>query len=608
MPIKVLSQELINKIAAGEVVERPASVVKELVENSLDAKAQNITIEVENGGINLIKIIDDGVGMNRRDAELSIVQHATSKITGDEDLYQIMSLGFRGEALASISSISEFTLLTKREKDEAGTEVKVVDGEVSIGDAGAADGTSVEVANLFFNVPARQKYLKTAVTEFNHVVDLFLNYCLAYPGIAWKLVHNQKVVYQFPATKLQLRILDCLGETISGNLIPIDQRMNGVHVTGFVGRPQIARNNRKLSYLFINRRPVNEFIVSKQVKQAFGTLISRELYPVYILNLDVEPDKVDVNVHPRKMEVRFSEPQIIYRTVYQAIANTLDENELQKQVNVQDMKKFVPIKQLLSNKQEKMPIKTFSKPRTVSSFQQAAQNFSQHVEKQTVEAPKVELKVDDYEVEPTVAKSYSGIVDDDHYIPEYRVLGQIEDSYIIVESENGLKIYDQHASSERIQYEKIKNEWKIGRLASQKMLIPENVQLSPGESHVLNGNKELFMKLGFDIEDFGSNTFAVSAVPQILKKKDIKNLITNLVGEISENINIDEQIAEPVDNILKMMSCRSAIMFGDTLTNEGMEALINDLEKLDNQYTCVHGRPCVLEFKFSELAKMFKRT
>jgi DNA mismatch repair protein MutL len=593
--IKLLSKELINQIAAGEVVERPASVVKELVENSLDAGADKITIEVENGGMNLIRVTDNGSGMNREDAEKSTMQHATSKLEDDSDLFQIKTLGFRGEALASISSVSQFSVLTKNEDSLAGTLVEIKDGEFKVEEAGSAVGTCVTVEQLFYNVPARQKYLKTTVTEFNHVVDLFLSYCLAYPDIAWKLMHNNKPVYQFPAVEAQQRISDALGEDVMKSLIPIDMKLNEIRVQGFVGKPQIARNNRKLQYLFVNKRPVNEFIIAKNVKDAFTTLIPRELFPVYILNMEINNEKVDVNVHPRKLEVRFSEPQIVYRTMYQIISKTLDEHDLVKSMPSEELKKFTPISQVLENKQTgfgsafKGQVREITTPpfdRLKRTRESGVVGFNQTISQTQAAA------------EPFDSKAEAGI----------KILAQVQNSYIIVETEKGIKIYDQHASSERVQYEKIKKQWQIGQLASQKMLIPQNIELAPAESRAVSENVELFLRLGFGVSGFGGNSFAVSAVPRFLAQHDIKKVILEIASDLDSEVEVADKISEPIDRILKMMSCKSAIKFGDQLSEQGMIALIKDLEELGNQYTCVHGRPCVVEFSFVELEKMFKRS
>lgn len=607
MKIHILPRELINKISAGEVVERPVSVIKELVENAIDASAKNISIEIENGGINLVKVTDDGVGMSREDAKLAILEHATSKISSEADLFKINTLGFRGEALSSIAAVSHFQLVTRDKESIAGTSVTINDGYLEFADIGAAQGTSASVKDLFYNVPARLKYLKTAVTEFNHVVDLFLNYCLTYPEISWKLSHNRKLIYQFPASELKQRAGDVLGDEVANNLIPVDSKLNNIFVQGFVGKPQIARNNRKLQFFSVNRRPVSEFIVSKQIKDAFATLLPKEMHPVYILNLIVERDDVDVNVHPRKLEVRFSEPALIYRTVYQTIANALDENDLSRKVTASEAgpsrlaqseaRQFVPIKELISP--VKSDISVSVRPAKISS---AAFNPSPIVP--NVSKMKTAFHFNDVNDAITAKQS---IPLQASLAASFRILGQVQNSYIVVETAEGIKIYDQHATSERIQYERIKREWQIGRIASQKLLFPQNIELSITEARLVNDNLGLFEKLGFEIADFGSNTFAIAAVPQILSQENIKEVVLSALAELTETFTVDDSISEPVGAIFKMMACKSAIKFGDALSVQGMEALFRDLEKSGNEYTCVHGRPCVIEFGFEEIKKMFKR-
>jgi len=589
--IKLLPPELINQIAAGEVVERPASVVKELVENSIDAGATNITVDIENGGLNLIRITDNGCGMSREDATKSILQHATSKISTQEDLFYIHSLGFRGEALASIAAVSEFSLITKDEESLAGTRLDFQNETQSLNDIGCSRGTTIIVNNLFYNIPARRKYLKTTVTEFGHIVDLFLAYCLAYPQINWKLTHHGKPVYQFQSSNLAQRISDVLGREIADNLLPIDIRLNGIHVSGFIGKPQIARNNRKIQYLFINERPVNEFIIAKQVKDAFGTLIPRDLYPVYILNLKIEDGKVDVNVHPRKLEVRFSEPQVIYRTIYQAVAQVLDSENLAKEVKAEGFRSFTPISNVITPQQktfESQVTRNFSFPSTNNSFKTTT-NFSSQI------AREVPVRVVKEEISETVGAGTR------------KIIGQMQNSYIVVETESSMKIYDQHATSERIQYEKIKRQWEIGKLASQRMMIPQTLELSPSEARVLGENMELLSRLGFELAEFGGQSFALSAVPQFLVNQDLKKIVLEIISDLEMSPAQDEMMPQAVDRIFKMMACKSAIKFGDLLTPAGMEALIEDLEKLGSQYTCVHGRPCVFNLSWAELEKIFKR-
>jgi len=615
MAIKTLSQDLINQIAAGEVVERPASVVKELVENSLDAQSSKVVIEVRNGGIDLIKVTDNGCGMNKSDAEICLNQHTTSKIEEIDDLFNIDSLGFRGEALASISSVSDFSLITKRPDSVSGLEIKKKDNNFELNEVGAPDGTSVMVTDIFYNVPARKKYLKTPVTEFNHVVDLFLNYCLAYPAVEWQLIHNEKVVYHFPGAKREQRISDVLGNEVSSSLIPVDLELNSIKVKGYIGLPQIARHNRKLQYLFINNRPVNEFIVSRQIKQAYGMLLPKDLYPVYILDLKLDKSLVDVNVHPRKMEVRFSEPRLVYKTIYQVVSRALDEHDLDMEVKHNQAKRFIPVKKVIQEKgSNPMEKKLFSvnqkqlkndQSKSQSTFKDSVRDFKIHEEllkKKT--APESFCQTEKSRFNEGLEKNKK---EELPFVDEFTVMGQVEEAYIVVYTDNEIKIYDQHAGSERVEYEKIKKQWTLGSLASQKMLVPVNIELTPAEATSVINNKKVFRRLGFEIEEFGKNSFAVSSLPQILAKHDVKELVLGIVAESSRAVYEENKISEPLDKILKMMACKSAIKFGDILSWEQMRALITDLERLDNKYTCVHGRPTFIKFSYDELEKLFKR-
>jgi len=609
MPIKILPQELINKIAAGEVVERPASVVKELLENSIDAGSFHITVELENGGLNLIKIVDDGSGMSQEDAELSLLEHATSKINDLVDLYNVTTFGFRGEALSSISAVAKFQMITKQRSELTATKIVFENNQMSVQKVNGQDGTAIEIRDLFYNVPVRKKYLKTAVTELNHIMDLFFSYALIYPQIAWKMIHNGKTVYQFPVADWLIRLTDVFGVEIGEHLLPIEQTLNGIKISGYVGKPQIGRNNKKLQYVYINNRPVNEFIIAKQVKEAYSTLLAKDIFPVFVLNLQIDNHEVDVNVHPRKLEVRFSEPALIYKTVYTAVAKVLDENDLQTSLKVSHLKNFTAVGQVLDEK------KNFLKKRfdfeSLPEMKTATSNFDFSKQKKDFfEMPK-NLTIDDWQNSLLEEKKENEEnlreLSEEIFIPEYKILGQAQNSYIIVENENGLRIYDQHASSERVQYEKIKKNWQSGGLTSQRLLLPENVQTSLVEASLLQKNLNLLIKLGFEVEPFGKNSFAINAVPQLFAKADYRQIIFDIIGTLDDSFIFSDDFSEPVEKIMKMMACKSAIKFGDALTESGMIALINDLEKLSNKYTCVHGRPCFLEFSFVELLKLFKR-
>jgi len=589
--IQKLPQELINQIAAGEVVERPASIVKELVENSIDAGAKNITIELENGGINLVKITDDGSGMSQDDAKLSITQHATSKIVTVDDLFNIGTMGFRGEALASISSVCSFSLVTKREDDLSGFEIKVIDNVETFSSVGCPSGTSITVKNLFSNVPARKKYLKTAVTEYNHIVDLFINYALVHSQISWKLNHNGRTVYQYSqATDHRSRIHEVLGKEIAENLLEVNYDQGDYSLKGFVGKPQIARNNRKLQYLFVNDRPVNEYVVAKRVKDAFTTLIPNNMFPVYILFLTANNKEVDVNVHPRKLEVRFADPQKVYQLIYRAVGDVLDSNELVKSVSFSDNKAFPETREPSSYSNQGQPSKMLSTPMKFSGGQN--NSFAYQPRKTSIDPNN-----------PSEAPEL--------FARNYNILGQVQNSYIIVENENGLKIYDQHATSERIQYEKIKEQWITNKLIKQQLLLPENIELSPSEANSIRNNLSFFEKLGYELSEFSGNTFIINAVPQLVASKKYQEGLRAIIGELGEqeiSVNLEEnEVPEVVNRVLNSMSCRSAVMFGDQLSMEQMYALIDDLVKGENRYTCVHGRPCVIAYDFADLERLFKR-
>ena len=585
---------MINQIAAGEVVERPASVVKELVENSIDAGAKSISIEIENGGLASIKIVDDGSGMNAEDAHMSVLQHATSKLQSEDDLYKIATMGFRGEALASISSVSEFVLTTKERDALVGTSVEIKNNESFVKEAGCASGTTIEVKNLFYNIPARKKYLKTAVTEFNHIADLFFYFSLLHHRISWKLFHNDNLIYHFPESTWEERVSAVLGREICAHLLPIDINLNGMHITGFIGKPQIARNNRKLQYLYVNDRPVNEFIIAKQIKDAFGSLISKDLYPVYILNLKINLDTVDVNVHPRKLEVRFSDPQNIYRTIYQVVAAILDEHDLTKKLGAPQENNFQPLRQVFTQTAARFGQPQFSaKPQSNFFPEQTKQSLD--FNKFLVQAPL--NNSNDFAPQPIELEQ-----------PKYKIIGQIKNAYIVVETAEGIKIFDQHAVSERVRYEQVTAEYLTGAVASQRLIAPYNFELPPQEARIIEDNLEKLKKLGFEVEKFGGHTFVVQALPVKMGIDEIKDFFVEICASLQEAENgAISEIPESIDRILKMMGCKSAIKFGDPLDPRGMIALLGDLEKLANKYTCAHGRPCVIEYSFDDLERLFKR-
>jgi len=587
--IKKLSPDLINKIAAGEVVERPASVVKELVENSIDAQADLISIDLEKGGTNLIVITDNGTGMSKDDALLALERHTTSKISTLDDLFNIQTLGFRGEALASIASVSQFTLETKTKAGIEGTKLTFNNSQLTINPCGCDQGTKIIIKDLFYNVPARKKFLKTPLTEYNHILEIITNYALIYPGTSFKLTHNKSLIFNLPKTNSWLeRLKQVLGQDIAKDLIPIEQK-GTIEITGFIGKPEIARQNRKSQYVFVNKRAVNDFLIAKAVKESYGSLIPRELNPVFVLNLQLPPKLVDVNVHPRKAEVKFKDSQEIYLAVLQAVQKSLTANLLPPQI------KFAPGQTGKIYSLKPTAFSEIYKPKV--SYQQNLNNLKAPTNRvsQALEFSKQILGE-----EFTEQKAVVG---------DWRLLGQIHNAYLLVEAPQAILIIDQHAAAERILYEKFKAEYSQAGHKSQKLLLPLNLELSHKEVEILNQSLEFLKNIGFEIEIFGANTFIVNAVPQVLDKLDIKQTILGLINDLEEHdFNQAKSIEDKKDLVIKYAACRTAVKFQDKLEIKEQIRLLEDvLAMMDKINTCPHGRPFIMELTLDQLAKNFKR-
>ncbi len=588
--IKKLDQDLINKIAAGEVVERPASVVKELMENSIDAGAEQINLEIKNGGIDLIMLQDNGSGMSKEDAKLAIERHATSKIFSLEDLFNIRTLGFRGEALASISAVSQFTLETKTKDSAEGTKLSIVNGKLSIVSYGCPEGTKITIKDLFYNVPARKKFLKSATTEYNHILELLTQFALINPQISFKLTHNNKLILNLPKTdKWLTRLKQVLGTDIANYLIPVAAK-GTVAISGFIGKPQIARNNRKAQFIFINKRIVSDFLITKAVKEGYSTLIPKELYPTFVLNIELPPDLVDVNVHPRKAEVKFKNTQEIYLSVLQAVQKSLTNN-IDQEIILGDQRAV-----------KKFTLKTepsFRSYQPKISYQSSFKSIKPEASKinQALKFSKEILQADFIEQK------------NQEKVGDWRLLGQIHNAYLLVEAPQGILIIDQHAAAERILYEKFKKQFGSQKIKSQKLLLPLTLELSAKEVEILNQSLEFLSNLGFDIEIFGNNSFIVNAVPQDLDKLDIKTTILGIISDLEDNdFNQTKSIDEKKDLVIKYAACRTAIKFNDKITSQEQIKLLEDiLTIMDKINTCPHGRPFIMELTLDQLAKNFKR-
>ena len=615
--IKVLPDHLINQIAAGEVVERPASVVKELLENSLDAGAKKIIVEVEAGGDGLLRITDDGCGMDKDDAVLAFARHATSKISILEDLFRINSYGFRGEAIASIASVSLMTIQTKKAGALEGTIVSAEGGQIRMVKAiGAPEGTQIEVRNLFFNTPARKKYLKNDATEYGHILSTVTSMALASPQVSFKLIHDGKTVFDLPASEdVMIRIRSLLGRDMAENLVPVFYGHSKISLTGFVGKPSIARASRLGQYLFVNGREVKSHVLSYAVKQSFYSLLPKEKYPVFILFFQIDPMYVDVNVHPRKMEVRFSDEKEIFKIVISACGKALENYVLAPKI--EDQK---PEEKDASQITEQTELSAYSSQRVQQSLKledhdyeeayRGAKTMAAVAGAATVNGSLNGVNEDAIAFTQAVTQglyaneqaNFTARENDDLIQP----LAQLAESYILCRQGNSLLIIDQHAAHERIRYTEIVAEFEAKQSVIQQLLTPMQFELSHQEKNILEQNLELFAGLGFSIEPFGGNTFNLTAIPSYMAKHDLLKAIHGLIDDLN-NMSVKGDFQSRKEKALTYMACRSAVKFGDKLSMEEMEGLVRQLQTLAQPYTCPHGRPTMAKMDFEELEKRFGR-
>ncbi len=574
--IKVLSENLVNQIAAGEVVERPASVVKELVENSIDAGAHKITIDVKDAGKTLIRISDNGKGMTKEDLKLAIQRHATSKIVDESDLWKISTMGFRGEALASIASVSKMNIRSKMENDIAGNEIKLeASSVISENEIGMSQGSQIEVENLFYNTPARQNYLKKDSTELSHISSTLNTIALANPSIAFKLIHNDKTVFDLPrVTDLISRISDVFGKSTADAMLPIFYGGSEFQLDGFIGKPLLSRSTTQHQYVFVNGRPIQHYLLANRIKAAYHSMLMEDKKPVFLLNIKIDPALIDVNVHPRKLEIRFEDQQTIVRIIYSAVKTALDKANLIP-------KGFTESRNYMSDSFPKKEAKAFSFDIPKNTVPQAI-DFTKNI--MQGRAP----------------------MNLEENIPSIKSITQIANSYIVAEDESGLVLIDQHAAHERVRYEELMNQFENQEKSVQPLLVAQEMELSTDEIDLINENKEIFEKLGFEIEEFGGKTFVINAVPTCLSGEDLDPVIKGVLDDI-KNHKSPSNMQGRIEEILTYMSCRSAIKFGQTLSLEEMQALIDQMQELKRPFTCPHGRPTMISLTLSELEKMFGR-
>lgn len=569
--IHLLDESTINKIAAGEVIERPASIVKELIENSIDAGASDIKVEIEKGGKNIIHITDNGCGMSREDATLSFVKYATSKICRLEDIENVLTMGFRGEALSSICAVAKVEIITKTKDEMAGTKVTVHGGRlISITDIGAPVGTSVAVEELFYNTPARKKYLKSDSTELAHIVDVVTKNALGHNNISISLLHNGNELVHSPASELADTILHIYGQEVARAMLPVNFISRYATINGFVSKPEITRGRIDVQSFYINNRNITSRALGFALRRGYGTLIPKERFPIAVLKISVDTKEVDVNVHPTKNQVRLTHEW----DISEALA--------------------FGVKEALSNQTLIPPVRLLG---TQSLLYESA------VEKRTsVKESKIEFSASIRDTELRLRKTEkpleTGKAEND-----IKVLGQVDALYVIAETRDGFVIIDKHAAHERVLFEQVRDS---RRTDSQELIVPVNIELDPKEKVVMKECIPYLNEFGFRISEFGHDTFAVTSVPYMLGQLEEPALIHDIIIDIISEGKTNNETGI-FERVTKSIACRGAIKAGADSSQEQMEKLIKQLFKTENPYTCPHGRATMVSFNRAELDRMFKR-
>ena len=652
--INILPKEVYSLIAAGEVVERPMSVVKEMLENSIDAGAKHIIVEIKNGGTTYIRITDDGCGIAREDVEKVFISHATSKISTGEDLNAIGTLGFRGEAMASIAAVAKVELLTKTENESSGTRYEINGGEkISLSDAGCPNGTTVVVRDIFFNVPARMKFLKKDVTEGNAVQGVVDRIALSHPEISFRFIRDGKqVLITSGKSDLKGTVYSVFGAELSDTLIETDYSYNSMRLTGYVSRPHQSRKSRSMQFFFINGRLVKSATAMAALEQAYKNLIMVGRYPACVLNIEIDPKLVDVNVHPSKTEVRFVNEKPVFDLVYYGVKtavetkNSVKEGSFYSDANGRNYRNLETQTSKIDFgvKPEQPSQLKFSNATANNPWRVAAPSgYTEHKRKDSYGDPKdYKIKsgrifsenetVEENEYSTTVTIDFSdkkdtaekpentvsaqpatqetsapaaAVVDEKDDVPEFKVVGEAFNTYIIVEIKNDLYYIDKHAAHERMNFERLKKEAAQTGIASQALLVPAAVSMTPEEYEAVISNIHLLSKCGFAAEDFGSNTVIVREIPALLEGCDVKDLILEIAQKLLEHKTDIEP--EKMDWIFHSSSCRAAVKGGDKTTPQERELFVEKLLSMPEIRYCPHGRPVMVKISRYELEKQFGR-
>lgn len=637
--IKVLDQETINQIAAGEVVERPSSVVKEIVENAIDACATAITVEIKEGGLSFIRVTDNGCGICKKEISTAFLRHATSKLRTADDLLSIASLGFRGEALASIAAVAQVEMITKTKGTLTGIRYEIHGGEeIAMEEIGCPEGTTLLIRNLFYNTPARKKFLKTAMTEGSYIQELVMRLAMSKPHIAMQLIVNgQSKLSTTGNGKLKDVIYQIYGRDVTANLIEIDAMDAHMKITGYIGKPFVNKGNRSFENYFVNGRFMKNSVITKAIEEAYKTFVMVHKFPFTALSIELEPSLLDINVHPTKMEMRYGESDKLYHFVYKVVRDALLQKELIPTVTP-DTAKETAAKRVAEIKENlaKPRIEPFEKTRIeqvkkvveqpkqivaeVSTPKPVMQPVPKPVEpsvplkheppmQEKVKIPVSEVAEEPVRYEAPVPKKevyeQETLLLTEEAKPKHRLIGQLFKTYCLIEYENQLFIMDQHAAHEKVMYERLMKKFHNSEIFSQQLMPPMVVTLSPAEADALDRNLNTFEIMGFAVEPFGGNEYVIRAVPEDIFGVPAKEVFTALIASLSDDSGAVTE--ELFVTKLSTMACKAAIKGNHSLTDREITALVDELMTLENPYNCPHGRPTIIKMSQTEIEKKFKR-
>jgi len=669
--IKLLDKATIDKIAAGEVIERPLSVVKELLENSIDADSSIITIEIKEGGLSFIRVTDNGCGITKEDVRTAYLRHATSKIETADDLSGVLSLGFRGEALSTIAAVSQTEMVTKTKDSITGIKYTIHGGtEVDYSEVGVPDGTTIIVRNLFFNTPARKKFLKTPMTEGSYIQDLVLKLALSHPEISFRLISNGQTKLQTSGNgNTKDAIYQLFGRDISSNLIEVNDTWGEIKISGFIGKPFVSRGNRGLENYFINKRYIKSSVINRAIEEAYKTFVMQHKFPFTVLYIDIPPDRIDVNVHPTKMEFKYDNEKELFEAVLRIVRDALYHKEIipkeetveKKPADVQK-KNNKPAEPYEINRQIKeskitqnsdtpvansislstsintehkvmQPKANYGAEKYSPSYKILEELIKSEADSSNSETNNVALNIikdkgvsytpAKTEEKPPISHTMSKAMDaynlsstkqvslfDDDFLTDsarksHRLIGQVFGTYWLIEYDNNLYIMDQHAAHEKVKYEELLANFYSKEIFSQQIMPPMVVTVSYVERQAILDNFDLFIKIGYDIEEFGGNEFKINAVPSNLYGLQEKTVFMEFVNSLIDNTSYMSN--DVFIKKLATMACKSAIKGNMLISSQEADALVDQLLKLDNPYTCPHGRPTIISMSEKELEKKFKR-